>query len=362
MEQKIFNGYIGKITQTGDLIVSQKIIKEDNSNKEHTKQRIIRTMKSDVTEAVSKQNETLVSIVLAEEKKREEEWVEQEKQVEKQKEEKIKIEVAQKENKIPIKRIVKYISIILGIVIIIFALINFYKITPNKIRTIFTNQVKNNEKKPRIVEQKKVLPPIILAQAIITPQSEKRFVINLNKTTPGYIFEQLKNDNTTIVKNGDIRNFYFYEDTIIPLGGTPISLSRLFSFYNINIPNSIVRSIESPYMIGVIGDGDVTITPFIILKTVDKVYSLASILEWEDSLPQVFDVLFGTKLIKTELSTTRVKFSDKIINGKDARIFTTESGGFLMYAFVNPQTIIISGSESAFEKLSFLLNNKKNKE
>lgn len=298
--------------------------------------RVIRTMKNDATEAISKQNETAASIALAEAKKIEKEHA---------------LALAAKQNEtgdvvpVPKRHGRFFIVVMLFLILIVGGVV--YKLIATKLAALPSPSPSTNLPAPT-----NTLPPsqpiIQLAPAIITPQSEMRFV--LNNETPDHVSAKIAVERTSGLTQGTIKNFYFSE---IPNTGAqnPIAVSpnRIFAFLGMPVPDLLLRSLDAPMMVGLIGESGSLATPFIILKISDYNTALAGMLTWEPTLAQGFDRLFGTKIGAGASNTA--KFLDIVIAERDARIFTPAPNTAIAYAFANQNTLVITASRSALEEL-----------
>ena len=303
---------------------------------------IIRTMKSDAAEAAKTQNETLVSMALAEEKKKSAQRAEM---AAREKSETPAVKPAPK----PIGRIV----IILGLVALIGGAGFAIKLALLKLRTINLPSVSlptfgaPGAQTPTTVTPTQKTP---LAPSIIPARSEKRFIVN--KETPERIFSLIAAEYTAGVTPGSIRNMYFTEETTATGGETTtasISANRLLLLADTTAPAILTRSLENPFMAGLYGEEGSQATPFFIFKFSGYDTGLAGMLAWEKELPRFFDTLFGTKFLAGP--STSIKFRDAVVSGYDARIIEGLPAGSIVYTFANPTTVVIAGSRSALAAL-----------
>jgi len=91
------------------------------------------------------------------------------------------------------------------------------------------------------------------------------------------------------------------------------------------------------------------VAPFIIIKFSEYEVGVAGLLEWESSLPHIFDVIFGSPVATGLVATT--KFYDKVIGGKDARYSEVTPETTIVYTFANPTTLVITEGQAALETL-----------
>lgn len=300
--------------------------------------RLIRTMKIDVAEAIKKQNETFVSIALAEEKK----------QLQKRGEALAAQANTPPQTQKPIGRMV----IIIILLLIIVALGLAYAFVLPRLKSGKTGGVPSADTgfAPSTEPTRVDTATVSLAPALIPPQFEKRFA--LEKETPEHVFAMIAVERTGGMLEGTIKNFYFTEEVSSQDGTTStgvVPAKRLLSFANAYAPDILTRSLEAPFMAGILGESGSLATPFLILKVSSYDTGFAGMLVWETSLPRLFDTLFGTK-IQTR-GGSESKFRDITVSGKDARALGVTSGTTVIYAFADPNTIVIAGSRSTLEIL-----------
>ena len=298
---------------------------------------LIRTMKTDVAEAIKKQNETFVSIALAEEKK----------QLQKRGEALLAAQNApiapKPRGRILIIVIVLLVAIAIGLVYLFilprFSTVQTGKVPPTGIELPPSDETSGGNQ-----------ASISLAPALIPPQFEKRFI--LNKETPDHVFAMIAVERTSGLIEGTIKNLYFTEE-ISAQDTAPstevISAKRLLTFAKIDAPEILVRSFEGPFMAGLLGESGSSATQFLVLKVSSYDTGFAGMLAWETSLPRLFDTVFGTKF-----NAVGAKFRDITVSGKDARTLSTMPGLTVVYSFANPNTIVVAGSRSALETLLLL--------
>lgn len=315
--------------------------------------RAIRTMKGDIAEAITKQNETAASIALAEAKKLERERVEA--FAAKQAAEQARLAaIAAK----PKSRVGIIIGIIILVLIVGGAVAGYMYAAANSliISVPFIGPVQFGKPlPPKPVSNEPAKP--IFGPAIITPTSEKR--IALSDNTVERVISAISAERTSGLTAGMIKNFYVTEN-VFPEGSSDIMLpaasNRFLTFMGIEAPHGILRSLDPHFMVGLLGEDGSRADPFIVLRVTDYETSRAGMLQWEQSLSKDFDRLFGTKLTTATYKDTR--FRDIIVAGKDARMFGTSPDMGISYAFFDPQTIVITGSRISLEKVLPLLMNK----
>lgn len=300
-----------------------------------TPPRLIRTMQLDMADAVKNQNETVVSIAIAEEKKKA--VARAESSTIKTGDE--KIPPAPK----PHGRIIIVIVVLLMISALglayVFVLPKFGGI---KLPDISIPSFPSFSSGDAIEPTATTTEPIVsLAPSLIPAQTEKRF--NITDKTREQILDEVSDELMEGATAGSIKNIHFEE--LVGTEPTTISANRLFVFADIFAPEILNRSLEKPFMIGFWGEENWGATPFIILKVSGYDTGFAGMLDWEKDLPRAFDSLFGTN-INAELKS-KIKFQDIVVLEKDARVVETPSGDTIAYVFANENTIVIAGSQKA---------------
>lgn len=301
----------------------------------------MRTMRGDVAEAVKKQNETLVSIALAEERK-------------KAMARGAKILAAQRAAEAegaPARRGRFVLVVVVLLMIGGFFLGYKYLIPILKNQNINLGSLLPKKAAPTAPEAPLVVAPVVETPApinttptvpsIIQAQAEKIFT--LDKANPSKTFAEVAAERVLGDTGWTIKNLVFSD--------TPaVATNRLLSLAGVPAPEILGRSLTSSFMAGFIMENGSSIpTPFLILKTNSYTNARAGMLSWEPKLPKLFDTIFGTS-IESGLSTTS-KTKDVIILKKDARVLEITPNIGMAYAFANQSTIVITASRTALEQL-----------
>ncbi|MFA5997202.1 MAG: hypothetical protein WC791_01790 [Candidatus Paceibacterota bacterium] len=299
--------------------------------------RVIRTMKLDASEAIRNNEETTVSIAIAEQKKNARLQAEAEAERQAHSE---SVPAAPK----PIGRIVVVIIILLVIGLLggaaVFVLPKLGAIKLPSISMPSFGKTSNTG-----IASSTIPSTPALASAILTVDSENRF--NVTNETRAQIFSSISSEKQQTLAIGFIKNMYFEETSASTTAA--ISANRFLMLTSIAAPEILTRSLERPFMVGFVGDASNTASPFIILKVSGSDTGLAGMLGWEATLPVFFDTVFGTSFDEGIFSSA--KFKDVVILNKDVRMITSATGDSIVYSFANPTTIVITGSKSALETL-----------
>ncbi|MBA3733125.1 hypothetical protein H0W91_01980 [Patescibacteria group bacterium] len=132
-------------------------------------------------------------------------------------------------------------------------------------------------------------------------------------------------------------NSVLYFNTINS-SGSAINIDELLITLAPRIPESLARSFEGRYMIGIYSFDQAE--PFIILKTADYPTSFSGMLKWEKDIPSDIGEIFS---ISPTASST---FSDLSLKNKDLRILKNSTGQtILSYSFIDKTTLIITKNE-----------------
>lgn len=108
------------------------------------------------------------------------------------------------------------------------------------------------------------------------------------------------------------------------------------------IPSDLARSFDKEFMLGIYSFD--TNEPFIILKTSDYPSSFAGMLKWEKEMVRDIGDVFS---INENLRD--VAFIDEELKNKDLRILKdTDNKTVLVYSFIDKNTLIITSNENIF--------------
>lgn len=305
----------------------------------------IRTMKGDVARAIAEQQESLVSIALAEQKKKDEARKERER---------ARAEQALREGVIPERRGRSFLVLVfLLLALLIGGSVWAYVFSPESIRSKLPTISFGNTTSEPIVETPLVVEPVVttptpppVSPAIIPAQAES--VFTLEAETPLTLFAKIADERLSSDTSWSVKNFII-TNTVKGADGSekvlPISANRFLTLANAGAPEILARSLQSDFMTGLIHEEGTTIpTPFIILKVSDRTTALAGMLQWESKIPALFDAVFGTRIVAGLPPTTKTK--DISILGKDARAREITPNIGVVYAFANNTTIVIAGSRT----------------
>ncbi len=141
-----------------------------------------------------------------------------------------------------------------------------------------------------------------------------------------------------------------------------ISANDWLKLLGVSAPSPFLRSINDNFLFGLAGFAGNQ--PFLILKTDSYETAFAGMLVWEKKMSEEIGPIFLLKKkIETPVSTsTKIATSspeifvpiwrDFVIKNKDARVVRDNLGKTVMlYAFVNPERIVITTNETVFGEI-----------
>lgn len=126
---------------------------------------------------------------------------------------------------------------------------------------------------------------------------------------------------------------------------TELSIEEFMAVIGPRASGSLVRSFNPSYMLGAY-NSEIN-DPFILFTSNSYEQSFAGMLAWENRMA---DDLYEIFSLTPE--TLNNNFRDVIVKNKDARILSDENGDVaIMYLFINPNTLVITQSESALDEV-----------
>ncbi len=130
-------------------------------------------------------------------------------------------------------------------------------------------------------------------------------------------------------------------------GNNPEKIERVLSLITPNIPSSLLRSFEDKYMFGVISYD--TNELFIILTTKDYASAYSGMLRWEKDMATDFEKIFD---VTKNTGTSSELFIDEAIRNKDLRVLRgVDKKTKLVYSFVDKNTLVITKNENIFNAI-----------
>lgn len=158
---------------------------------------------------------------------------------------------------------------------------------------------------------------------------------------PSYARRALAETNRKI---GAIENYFFYTGTT---DAKELLTAQLFlPKVGKTVPDGFVRSVDPFFMYGIYAGA--RNSGFLLLKTATQEKTYSELLSWEPrGMAQNLLPLLHEEKLPTDIEST--PFSDLVVKNIDTRVLKdTEGNVVLLYAFVNPTTLVMAGSEDAF--------------
>ncbi len=147
-------------------------------------------------------------------------------------------------------------------------------------------------------------------------------------------------------------------------GSQDISTSEFFRVLESSAPESLVRSLHSDFMLGVINIG--TVKPFILFRTNDLDQSYASMFEWESTLYRDINDIFYTTLGLEDFYNPDSEptptfdprsLKDEIMINRDTRAIVDDSGEILFfYSFIDSEHLLMTSDIEALREIIQRLN------
>lgn len=135
-------------------------------------------------------------------------------------------------------------------------------------------------------------------------------------------------------------NSVIYTNTVDE-GGNPEKIENILSILAPNMPPPLSRSFDKEYMLGIYSFN--TKEPFIILTTNDFASSYSGMLKWEKDMVLDLGKIFS---IPQEISSSTVEFKDESLRNKDLRVLkNNEKKTILLYSFIDKNTLVITTND-----------------
>lgn len=127
--------------------------------------------------------------------------------------------------------------------------------------------------------------------------------------------------------------------------GSPLNIKSLIELLFSRIPAELGRTLDPKYMLGIYSFD--TNEPFIILTESDFGISYSGMLKWEETMVSDFASLFA---IPSGINITT--FEDEALKNKDLRVVKDANRKtFLLYSFLDKNTILITTNEKIFSAI-----------
>lgn len=141
---------------------------------------------------------------------------------------------------------------------------------------------------------------------------------------------------------------------IVNRDNTEARIENALSLLSPNMPPSLARSFGDKYMLGLFSFD--TNEFFIILTTKDYASSFSGMLKWEKVIGKDIGRLFD---IEENTGTSTSVFLDEELNNKDLRILKdTSNKTVLLYSFIDKDTLVITKNQNIFTAIvgKYLVN------
>lgn len=288
----------------------------------------LRTFQGDAADAIQKQKASLLTIKLAEEKRRQE--------TEKEKE--------------PASYGIKAMSLVLSVLLILVG-----------ISTVFAFNYFTKLKKPTAPLFTTVVPYDTFREYNVTGKGREDLVREF----------AMERGSVATVRNG-VRYVQMVEAT--PTGKAEISAQRFLEIMETKEPAFLARSLGETVMAGTLLTTKPE--PFLVVKIASFDNAYSGMLQWEAALAQDLGPLFTGERISSRAGQSALRqtananatgtaatgtpesapepqgragrFDDLLVRNLDTRVVRTETGSIgLLYSFVDKSTLVITSSEAA---------------
>lgn len=173
------------------------------------------------------------------------------------------------------------------------------------------------------------------------------------------LFESIKTDVEKVGKPKSIKEIVLTQK--VDIVSESLTIDRFLSIMSTEAPSSLVRNLDSDYMVGTY-TGEDRPHLFLIFKIKDYNQAYASMLAWEKTMLHDVFILFGIDVTNDSDTIFEKPWRDVIIDNKDARILYRRDGSdILYYIFPNKDTFIITDSQDAIKEIATRLLAKETK-
>ena len=272
----------------------------------------VRTFSSDMAQATKGNNVSVISVAVAEQKKREKE------------------EVYEKAKVTPMK---KFIWITLGTLLILLGLGLYYVVFMRK----------TTETVPVIQTPSAIEAPIPYDDTVHIDITNTISGVDISKLIYGEILK-----TTSVHKIKDLLIYKTVSNVPQPVHATDF-VNQIGS----SMPDSLARSLTDSYMVGTYASEAGAPHLFLIFKTNDYNIAYASMLSWENTMLGDFFSMFGIDVSGDKKERLDEKWNDIIIENKDARVlYDSAHNPILYYAFLDKADCIITDDPSIIKEVA----------
>ena len=289
----------------------------------------LRTYHGDIAEFIKSKDQSLTSITLKEQQKKQERKKEEQGKQERQKESEVEKKeiIYQNQDKSKEKIGENFLIYIIGIFLILGAIVTASYLL------IF----KGKQGPVSVVTEKTIIPV------------KKTVAIDSSVLT----MKILQEDFSSLRKSSDYKNGITGVIIVDSNKKVAITTSDFLNTLEWHMPSALRRTLGDEFMLGLYLSAS-TLLPkqndfFMILKIKDYGVAFRDMLEWERNMVTDLEPLL--KVYNTSTSTQFI-FKDLIVKNKDTRAALSTKGEVrLIYSFLNKETILITESESAIKDI-----------
>lgn len=196
-------------------------------------------------------------------------------------------------------------------------------------------------------QQNKVIPALV--------PFDTQTSINTDGLTSANLLGKIVAEINKTQSPGTIKEIVFTETKESKL--YRVSSSEMATILGVNIPDIILRTLTSQWMLGINAASDGTKTAFVVVNTNLFQNAFAGMLAWEDGLPS--DLRRFIIPSSTAVNAPSGEFKNQVIKNKDVRVFTTKDNQILFaYSFIDNTTLIITANPSVLGTILSRLENK----
>lgn len=188
-----------------------------------------------------------------------------------------------------------------------------------------------------------------MEQVEVVQKTKAIIAFTLEKNIPAVGVSREQFTNTVVSEkdsfNQPLNSVLFLNTTSV--GENVLPTGELLELLAPSMPAPLSRSFASRYMLGVLSYN--TNEVFLILKTEDFASSYSGMLRWEKDMASDLSKIFNINQSLEELGGT---FTDEELRNKDLRILKNSEGKTtLVYSFIDKNTLVITKNEDIFNAI-----------
>ncbi len=175
--------------------------------------------------------------------------------------------------------------------------------------------------------------------------SDVNVAVDLTNAKTKEVVEKTIEDglNSLEVGSSKIGRIYFFET--LPAGKSYVAPLKLFEKMKWRVPGRLARAVLPIYTVGVVNTAGEE-TPFMLVEADSFDTAFSGMLEWEKYLFDDFENIFS--LTRPSADRARVvEFQDKVIQNQNARVVISDTGGIVFYyALIGNKVLIARDSQA----------------